>query len=209
MRILRLGFVALVACAAPEAHHHHGHDWNAVYKEGSGFTHAPNALLKSAVEGVTPGDALDVGMGQGRNALFLARAGWRVTGFDPAVEGIHQAQQAAADEHLTLDARVDDAEHFDFGSSRYDLVALVYVGGSDIAPSVIQALRPGGRVVVEFFQQDDAKPFNVPGSFKVGELEALFKRFEVLRSEAVEDVADWSLKKDKLVRFVARKPEHP
>ncbi len=193
----------LVGCAAPAKHH--GHDWNEVYRRGTGFTKAPNALLVEAIEGVRPGAALDVGMGQGRNALFLASKGWAVTGFDPAEEGVRQAQTAAREAGLSVDAQLADAEHFDFGVSRYELVALLYVGGADLAPKVAAALRPGGLVVVEFFQFDPAAKFNVPGSFRPGELEALFPNFEILRSERVEDRADWSLRKDKLVRFVARK----
>jgi 2-polyprenyl-3-methyl-5-hydroxy-6-metoxy-1,4-benzoquinol methylase len=47
------------------------------------FTEQPNALLIGAIQGRKPGRALDFGMGQGRNAVFLAQQGWDVTGFDP------------------------------------------------------------------------------------------------------------------------------
>ena len=45
------------------------------------------------------------------------------------------------------------------------------------------------------------------GAFGTGELEGLFSGFKVLRSEVVEDVADFGEKKAKLVRFVAQKPQ--
>jgi SAM-dependent methyltransferase len=193
------------ALAVPKPAEHHGHDWNAVYRRGAGFTKEPNALLVWAVTGVKPGSALDVGMGQGRNALFLAKQGWQVIGFDPAEEGVRQAKEAAAAAHLTIEARVTDDEHFDMGENTYDLIALIYVGGADLAPKIIKALKPGGLVVAEFFRYDETARFNVPGSFRSGELESVFPGFEVLKSEAVDDVADWSMKPDKLIRFVARK----
>src|SRR5262245_14219651 len=55
-------------------------DWNDVYRVSNSFKKAPNQLLIDAVEHETPGTALDIAMGQGRNALYLAERGWRVTG---------------------------------------------------------------------------------------------------------------------------------
>jgi hypothetical protein len=51
----------------------------------------PNQLLVEAVRHRKPGTALDVGMGQGRNAIFLAKEGWEVTGFDSADEGVRHS----------------------------------------------------------------------------------------------------------------------
>jgi Tellurite resistance protein TehB len=58
--------------------------WNKVYGGHDPiFVETPNALLAGAIDGHKPGKALDFGMGQGRNAVFLAMQGWDVTGFDP------------------------------------------------------------------------------------------------------------------------------
>jgi hypothetical protein len=48
------------------------------------FNTKPNAFLVEIVKNRQPGTALDVGMGQGRNAIWLAQQGWTATGFDPA-----------------------------------------------------------------------------------------------------------------------------
>jgi len=45
------------------------------------FNKQPNALLMDAIKNKKPGKALDVGMGQGRNSIYLAQQGWSVTGF--------------------------------------------------------------------------------------------------------------------------------
>jgi 2-polyprenyl-3-methyl-5-hydroxy-6-metoxy-1,4-benzoquinol methylase len=42
--------------------------------------------------GVPPGSALEIGMGQGRNTIAIARLGWKVTGIDISDEGIRQAE---------------------------------------------------------------------------------------------------------------------
>ena len=53
--------------------------------------------------------ALDVGMGQGRNALALARLGWEVTGFDVSAVGLAQARAAATAQGVTINAVPLDA----------------------------------------------------------------------------------------------------
>jgi Tellurite resistance protein TehB len=59
--------------------------WNRFYTNGkSNFNRAPNGFLVRMVEGRPPGTALDYGMGEGRNSLYLAKLGWQVWGFDPA-----------------------------------------------------------------------------------------------------------------------------
>jgi len=61
--------------------------WNKVYAaDRTIFVRQPTAVLVSAVKERRPGKALDIGMGQGRNAVFLAQKGWDVTGFDPSGE---------------------------------------------------------------------------------------------------------------------------
>lgn len=78
--------------------------WDSVFREGKGFNPHPSEHLAQMIKGRPPGRALDVGMGQGRNALFLAQQGWQVTGIDIAGDGIRQAQEAASARHLELDA---------------------------------------------------------------------------------------------------------
>src|SRR5712664_3614565 len=46
------------------------------------FNLKPNALLVNTAKNLKPGKALDLGMGQGRNSIFLAKEGWDVTGVD-------------------------------------------------------------------------------------------------------------------------------
>ena len=59
--------------------------WNRILTAPTpGFNTRPNAFLVEMTRGPYPGRALDVGMGQGRNALYLAQQGWAVTGFIPA-----------------------------------------------------------------------------------------------------------------------------
>lgn len=177
--------------------------WNGTYRQSLGFTHAPNQLLVDAVRGVAPGAALDVMMGQGRNALYLASQGWRTTGFDISDEGLRLAREAAAQQHLQLTAEQTDADAFEFGTAKWDLVTMIYAGSSTkMIEKIKSSLKPGARFVLEFFA---SKPGET-GGFAPGQLAQLFGAgFDILRDEVVEDTPDWALSHATLVRFVARK----
>jgi SAM-dependent methyltransferase len=181
--------------------------WNRTYRDGGSVKLEPNQLLIDTVHGRKPGKALDLGIGQGRNALYLASQGWDVTGVDISDEGISQVNQAA--KASGLDAKVHthvaDFHTWDFGENQYDLVAFIYMGAKPPVDEIRRALKPGGIVVFEHFGADATKG-NGTGGLRQGDLTALFEDgFEVLRDEQVVDVADWGRTKVPLIRFVAEK----
>jgi SAM-dependent methyltransferase/ketosteroid isomerase-like protein len=180
--------------------------WNEVYRQATGFEHRPNRLLVEAVRGVRPGAALDVATGEGRNALFLAAQGWRVTGVDVSDVGLRMARRRAEAERLPLETVEADIDTWDFGRERWDLVTLIYAGNDERQVERCKAsLKPGGLLVVEFFLKDATAGTGI-GGFGRGELARLVgDSFVILRDEVVEDVADWGLRRVPLVRFVARK----
>ena len=92
-------------------------EYNGIYKdtEGNVFSRNPNAFLVDVTHTRKPGKALDVGMGQGRNSIYLARHGWDVTGFDASDEGVRVARAEAARLGIKLSARVSTFAEFDFG----------------------------------------------------------------------------------------------
>ena len=185
--------------------------WNDVFTHDVGFEHAPNKLLVDTIANEPPGAALDVAMGQGRNALYLASRGWHVTGVDWSDSGIAHAQEAARKRGLQLEAIDTDIAHFDFGDAKWDLVTMIYAGNDKAwLAKIKQAIKPGGLFVAEYFhdtKHDGAT--NVPGDldgFATGELAQLFgDSFDILRDEVVDDTPDWATDKASLVRFVARK----
>src|SRR5215471_8174544 len=126
--------------------------WDKVYASGTPiFSRQPTELLVTAAKERKPGKALDIGMGQGRNAIFLARQGWNVTGFDPSGEGVRQAQAEARKSGVALHALVAREEQFDLGTAQWDLIVMTYVrrlrqGDEERFWS---ALKPNGIFVYE------------------------------------------------------------
>lgn len=177
--------------------------WNETYRQSVGFNHQPNRLLVETVRGVAPGAALDLMMGQGRNALYLASQGWKVTGIDIADEGLRLAREAAEQQHVALDAVQVDVDKYDFGVARWDLITMIYAGSSTkMIERLKPSIKPGGRFVLEFFASVPGES----GGFKAGQLAALFgDGFAIEKDEVVEDVPDWAKDRAMLVRFVARR----
>lgn len=69
--------------------------WNDVFTKRQGPELRHNKFLAEIIKGRKPGKALDIGTGEGRNALFLAAQGWEVTGFDISDVGIKLAREEA------------------------------------------------------------------------------------------------------------------
>ena len=180
-------------------------NWNEVFRNGLGYAKLPNRLLVEVVKGQKPGAALDVAMGQGRNALYLASQGWKVTGVDISDEGIRQARDEAAKRKLKLETINIIIDEYDFGKNRWDLVTMIYAGNStDWIEKIKPSLRPGGLFVVEYFARENLGTST--DGFAKGQLAKLFASgFEILRDEVVEDAPDWAMDRATLVRFVAKK----
>ena len=181
--------------------------WSVYFRgDNQNFSRQPNALLAQAIEKLPPGKALDVGVGEGRNAVCLAKRGWDVTGIDRAEVALAVARQRASDQGVKITPILQTAEEFDWGRERWDLVALLYVPAvrGNVA-KVRESLKPGGHVVVEAFlkPQGSAKRGT---EYEPGELRRLFEEgFEILRYEETEGTADYGQKKTQLVRLVARR----
>jgi len=182
--------------------------WNRILTEPAPrFNTKPNAFLVEMTRGITPGRALDVGMGQGRNALYLAQQGWAVTGFDPADKAVAAAQEQAKQLGLKLTTLVLRDDQFDFGKAQWDLIVLSYVSLRHLVPHVSDALKPGGLVVVEGFHRDATKTASIGGGvvFDTNELLKLFEGLRVVRYEDTDGPADFGMGATRVVRLAARK----
>jgi SAM-dependent methyltransferase len=101
-------------------------EWNARYAAAQDgmFSGNVNGTLAVEVTGMAPGRALDVGCGEGADAIWLAQAGWEVTGLDVSSVAIERA--AAAATAAGVDVRWVVADFAAGGHGEYDLVAVHY-----------------------------------------------------------------------------------
>lgn len=172
------------------------------------FNTEPNAFLVVTTKGLKPGRSLDVGMGQGRNTIYLAQQGWDSNGFDPADRAVAAAQDQARKLGVKITTTVARAEDFDWGINQWDLIVLSYVGAREYVASVTKSLRPGGMVIVEGFHRDATKTQPIGGSvvFDTNELPKIFTGFRVVRYEEEMAKSDFGRLDTKVVRLAAVKP---
>jgi len=120
----------------------------------------PNRFVAEQLAGRPPGRALDLACGEGRNALWLARSGWRVTAVDFSQVALEKAGKRAAAENGSASegaARVEwiaaDVTEYEPEAGAYDLALVAYLHlPSDRLAAVLGraagALAPGGMALV-------------------------------------------------------------
>jgi SAM-dependent methyltransferase len=171
-----------------------------------GFSSNPSAFLVAAVKGIKPGVALDVGTGQGRNAVYLAREGWDVTGMDISQVAL-DASRANADKS-SVSIRTEKAAYdtFDFGVNKWDLIVIVFAWAPVSNPAFVAklrtSLRPGGVVLFEHFVGPRSPMVR---ALKPNELKSFFADFDIVSYEETQGTADWGGPGSHIVRMLARK----
>ncbi len=87
----------------------------------------PNQFLVGEVGDLHPGRALDLGCGEGRNAIWLAERGWRVTGVDFSEVGLDKARRLAAECGVEVDWVRADLLEYRPAAGAFDLVIVFYI----------------------------------------------------------------------------------
>lgn len=159
------------------SHHDHAHDghetdpaamytqetWDARYAESHRiWSGRPNQRLVEEAGGLPPGTALDVGCGEGADAVWLAERGWEVTALDVSEVALarvreHAAEAGVADRVRTL--------HHDLvaggpASGSYDLVSVFFFHVlpqvfDDFYGGLADLVAPGGTLLVVGHHPDD------------------------------------------------------
>jgi SAM-dependent methyltransferase len=172
----------------------------------AGFSPTPTGFLVDVAKGMKPGTALDVGMGQGRNAVFLAREGWDVTGMDISQVALDEALANADKSGVNI--RTEKAAYytFDFGVNKWDLIVMVFAWAPVEDPTFVAklrtSLRPGGVVLFEHFCEPLAPMIR---ALKPNELKTFFEDFDIEIYEETQGTADWGGPGSHVVRMLARK----
>ena len=130
--------------------------WDSRYAERTAiWSGRPNGHLVSVAAGLSPGDALDLGCGEGADAVWLAARGWRVTGVDISAVALGRAAEAA--EAAGVAGRVTlqqvDALTFHPAPASFDLVTSHFIHlppelRVPLNARLAAAVRPGGSLLV-------------------------------------------------------------
>ncbi|UCE22917.1 MAG: class I SAM-dependent methyltransferase [Candidatus Aminicenantes bacterium] len=175
-----------------------------------GFNSSPSAFLIESTKELKPGLALDAGMGQGRNAVYLAQQGWDVTGFDISQKALDASHLNAEQAGVHIKTVKSSYEKFNFGKEKWDLIVLIFawapVSDPDFVTRLHTSLRRGGRIVFEHFIDDSERPYAGPiRALQPGKLRTFFSDFRIERYEEEEGIGDYGGPGSQLVRMVAQK----
>ena len=157
--------------------------WDRRYAEQSYRRHNPVTLLHDWLPRLRVGKALDVACGAGRNALFLADAGFRVDAIDISRVGLETARLEAARRGLEVNWIEHDLdEHRDFDRD-YDLIVVLWFVRLDLLAELGACLAPGGCLISEqhlVAEGDFAGPENPRFRVAPGALREALRDLEVL-----------------------------
>jgi tellurite methyltransferase len=131
------------------------------------------------------GRALDIAMGAGRNAVYLAGMGFTVAGVDISSESVAEAEKLARDQGVSIQTQVADLEKdYRIAPETYDLIICFNYLQRSLFPQIKAGLKSGGFLVYETFTVDQArfgKPSNPDFLLRPNELLNAFREFHCLR----------------------------
>jgi thioredoxin reductase/SAM-dependent methyltransferase len=153
-------------------------DWDRRYDGDQVWSGKPNGTLVKEVEGLPARRALDVGAGEGGDAIWLAEKGWQVTASDVSQKALDRVAALAGERGLPVECHHTDANALDaFGATAFDLVSAQYVpiprspDGRGVR-NLLGAVAPGGTLLVVSHDlealrhpMDDHGPFFDPDAY--------------------------------------------
>lgn len=186
------------------------------------FGTAPNAFLAAQAPRLTAGQsALCVADGEGRNSVWLARQGLKVSAFDISPVGVAKARKLAAGKGVQVGYEVSDVASWAWPTAAFDVVVAIFVQFADPAlrafmfKAMLAALKPGGLLLIEGYtpKQLDYKtggPPQVEHLYTEALLRESFASCEILELRAYDAEIDEGAQHSgmsALIDLVARKPQ--
>ena len=159
---LSLAHEDIQAAARPSANQT---DWDHRYGSDQMWSGNPNGTLVNEVVGLTAGRALDVGAGEGGDAIWLAEQGWHVTASDISQRALEHLAAEAQRRSLVIECHQADANALGpFDSGAYDLVSAQYASiprtpDGRAVRNLLDAVAPGGTLLIV---SHDLKPMRAP-----------------------------------------------
>lgn len=129
------------------------------------------------------GDAVDLACGRGGNALLLAASGLQTQAWDYAATALHDLEQRAATEQLTIDCQCRDVVASPPAADSFDVIVVSHFLDRTIMPALARALRPGGLLFYQTFSRtavSDAGPGNPAYRLTDNELLQLLPQLQVV-----------------------------
>lgn len=168
------------------------------------FAAGPTQLLVDTARRLNPGSALDLACGAGRNALWLARAGWRVTAVDGSSAAIQALEEEAERRNLPVNAKVADLHGaFCIEEARWDLILIAYYLQRELFERAKSGVaRSGVLIAIVHTTEPGEEP--TATRLRPGELKSYFAGWEI--AHEYEGQPNDPAHKRRVAEIVARRP---
>ena len=204
--------------------HEQEHMWSTRYRDaGEDYVFGTTANRFLAAQSALLGSgrtALSVADGEGRNAVWLAEQGLRVTATEISPVALEKARKLAAGRHVEVDFVLADAVAWDYPEAAFDFVVGIFIQFADpvqrerIFAGMARALRPGGHLIVHGYTPKQLEyrtggPSAVENLYTAELLRTAFPGLDIVHLQEYEDVLDEGVGhkgQSALVGLVARKP---
>ncbi|MCO4754256.1 MAG: methyltransferase domain-containing protein [Bacteriovoracaceae bacterium] len=164
--------------------------WDQAYARPSFiFGKAPAKFLAENFDYLPPNaKVLDMGMGEGRNAVFLAQKGHRVTGIDISSVAIKKSHMLAKEFGVKIKGVVASLEKYKIPKNSFDAIICFYYVDKKLLSKMEQWLKPGGVIIFEAFTEkqkhvEKHQKYSDDQYLKPKELLGLFDGMNVLKYE--------------------------
>lgn len=169
------------------------------------FGKEPASFLRDHIDRLPVGRALDIAMGEGRNAVYLAKKGFQVDGVDISEVALQKARRLARENQVSINTINADLNTYAIRPDSYLVIVNIDYLQRSLIAQIKRGLKKGGLVVYENYTVEQLK--NAQGQqmrrdylLEKGELRQLFKDFEILVYRETNDG------KDARASLIARKP---
>ncbi len=180
----------------------------------------PNTYFKEQLDQLEPGRLLLPAEGEGRNAIYAAREGWKVDAFDISEKGRNKAQELAKRNHVTINYYLSTYNDFDIKEDTYDAIGLIYAHlhaskRRTIHQKLTGGLKPGGHLILEAFSKEQlgnhsGGPQDPDMLYDLDKLQRDFKELKILQAESTEVELKEGMHHEgtaNIIRLLARSPE--
>ena len=134
--------------------------WNNRYSEKEfAYGTKPNEFFKEQIDKIIPGNALFLGEGEGRNAVYAAKLGWQVDAVDFSSSAKDKALKLAKENKVKINYDVCDLNDYEFNENYYDLVVMIFLHlplelRIGIFSKSIISLKQNGKLLIEAFSKE-------------------------------------------------------
>ena len=178
----------------------------------------PNRFFKEQSDKLSPGKILLLGEGEGRNAVYAAKNGWKVDAVDYSNVAKNKAMDLAKKTGVNINYKIQQIQNFSPVKNYYDSVALIFFHISSMQRKslhrkIIDSLVPEGIVIVEVYEKDQlgktsGGPQNLEMLYSLDEIKSDFAELDTIilkKENIILDEGDKHTGEACIIRYVGKK----